>query len=90
MKTTAQHLEAIRLLLLEQSAAVATASTTAQAATAARDQRSATVKGLHAGFDVCASSFAQDSELSASQLDAMPAEVQKILGYEKPAAKPAA
>lgn len=90
MKIASSHLEAIRTLLVEQSAALDTESKTAKAANDQREKRSAAVRGLQAGFDVAAAAFAQDTELSTSQLDALPAEVQKVLGYEKPAAKPAA
>jgi hypothetical protein len=89
MKIASSHLEAIRLQLLEQSTALDSETKTAKAAADQRDKRTAAVRALNGAFDVCAASFAQDTELSASQLNDMPAEVQQALGY-KPVGKPAA
>ncbi|HXC43726.1 MAG TPA: hypothetical protein VNY51_09425 [Candidatus Dormibacteraeota bacterium] len=89
MKVSSSHLEELRTLLVEQTAALDSETKAAKVATDARDERAAAVRGLQAGFDICAASFAQDSEVTTNQLNDLPAEVQKVLGYTK-AAKPAA
>lgn len=91
MKITSRHLEEIRLLLLEQSANLDALTKAATTAEEARDQKSATVRSLQAAFDITASAYASDSDLSVGQLDQLPNEAQTILGYAKPAkAAPAA
>jgi hypothetical protein len=46
-------------------------------------------KILQGAFDVIAAAFAQDADLSSAQLNALPAAVQAILGFE-PKVAPAA
>jgi hypothetical protein len=89
MKIQSQHLEELRTLLVAETATLQAETKTAQAAIAARDERAATVRSLQAGFDIAAASFAQDTEVSTNQLNDLPAEVQRVLGYTK-AANPAA
>ncbi len=89
MKVTAAHLEQIRLLLLEQTATLGEQTKAATTAQEARDQTGAKVRSLQGAFDVAAAGFAQDSDLSAAQLDQLPIDAQTILGYTK-TAKPAA
>jgi hypothetical protein len=88
MKIASSHLEEIRALLVEQSAALDSETKSANAATDAREKRSATVRGLRAGFDVVAASFAQDSELSKAQVESLPAACHQVLGFSP--AEPAA
>ena len=87
MKVTSGHLEELRVLLLEKNAALDTGSRAAFAAADRRDQLTAELRLLRGGFDILAGAFAQDSELSKSQLYSLPAAAQQLLAYTP--AKPA-
>lgn len=89
MKITSEHLEQVRLALLEKNAALDTQTKAASEAIAVRDTTSAAVRGLQGAFDICASAYVQDAELSAGQLNDLPATVQSILGFELKATAPA-
>ncbi len=88
MKITSEHLEQLRLALLEKNAALDSQSKAATEAIALRDTTSAKVRRLQGSFDIFAAAYAQDSELSEGQLASLPAEAQAILDYT-PKATPA-
>jgi hypothetical protein len=88
MKITSEHLEQVRLALIERSTALSVKQKAAAEAIGARDETSAKVRGLQGAFDICAASYAQDSELSSGQLNDLPTAVQSILGFD-PKASPA-
>ena len=87
MKVSTSHLEAVRGLLTEQSANLDALTKAATTAEEARDQKSATVRSLQAAFDITASAYASDSDLSVAQLDSLLASVQTIFGYQPAAVK---
>ncbi len=81
MKITSEHLEQVRLILLEKGAALDAQTKAAVEAIATRDATSAAVRGLQGAFDICASAYAQDAELSTGQLNDLPAPARAVLGY---------
>jgi hypothetical protein len=88
MKVTSSNLDELKVALLEKNAALDTQTKAAKAATDLRDSLAGDMRLLQGAFDICASAFAQDTELSANQLNDLPAAAQGVLGYTKPA-KPA-
>jgi hypothetical protein len=85
MKVTSQHLEELRVALLEKNASLEVAAKAATAAADQRDHLNGQVRALQGSFDIFAASFAQDSELASGQLAELPAEAQAILGYTQKA-----
>ncbi len=84
MKITSQHLEQVRVRLLEKNASLDTAFSALSAAATQHDQLTGEVRALQGSFDIFAAAFAQDADLSGHQLDDLPAEAQQVLGYAKP------
>ncbi len=78
MKVTSEHLEQVRLTLIEKNAALTAETKAASEAITSRNATSASVRGL---LDIFAASYAQDGELSSAQLNDLPSEAQTILGY---------
>ena len=81
MKITTANLDAVRSLLLKSSEQLTTAAKEAAAAEESRMVLDGRVRMLQGAFDICAASYAQDAELSESQLDSLPAAVQNALAY---------
>jgi hypothetical protein len=85
MKISSQHLEELRVALLEKNAALDTAGKAAQEAVDRRDQVTGELRLLQGAFDVVAATYAQDGELTTNQTNDLPSAAQQIIGY-KPAA----
>jgi hypothetical protein len=90
MKVASGHLEELRVLLLEKTAALDVATKALKAVADQRDALVGEVRLLQGGFDIFAAAFAQDSELSKPQLDSLPASAQQVLQYTPTKAAPAA
>lgn len=84
MKITSQHLDAVRGLLVAASSKLDDQTKAAKAAVELRDSMSAQARSLQGVFDICASSFAQDTELSSAQLNDLPPAALDAIGYSKP------
>jgi hypothetical protein len=84
MKISNEHLETVKGLLVKASSQLADQTKVAKAAEESRLALDARVRGLQGAFDICAAGYVQDTDLSESQLNELPAEAQSAIGYSKP------
>jgi hypothetical protein len=83
MKTSSSTLEMIKGLLLKANEQLNSQRKVATESEALRVKLDGQMRLLQGAYDICAASFAQDTELSDAQMNSLPLDVQKALGYSK-------
>jgi hypothetical protein len=81
MKLTTSHLDALKGLLTKTSSQLSDQTKVAKAAEDRRLQLDAQNRAAQAAFDIAASAFASDSELSVSQMESLNPAAQAAIGY---------